>query len=160
MKSTWFTRCILVYTEWCPKKKRFCAEPIHTNGHLHRPAHLRRVRLTIHQGDPQLVGRRARRQALAVSVVFEPSGARSVFFHPAFFQNASRIRSSPKGEKHGKMMWFVLFEASNPKTYRVLSYLCFKKCPFLLHYNCVPKASMTLEATWVHSFVHLKLVSG
>ena len=57
------------------------SEPIHSNGHLHlhRTAltHLRRVRLTIHQGDPQLVGRRARRQALAVSVVFEPSGARS-----------------------------------------------------------------------------------
>lgn len=142
-----------------PKKKNGFVQNLYTQMDTYTaPAHLRRVRLTIHQGDPQLVGRRALCQALAVSVVFEPSGARS--FSTRFFKMHPGSDPHRGRETWKDMMWFVLFEASNPKTYRVLAYLCFKKCPFLLHYNCVPKASMTLEATWVHSFVHLKLVSG
>lgn len=61
-----------------PKKKNVFVQNLYAQMDTYTaPAHLRRVRLTIHQGDPQLVGRRARRQALAVGVVFEPSGARS-----------------------------------------------------------------------------------
>ncbi len=107
-----------------------------------KKVHLGRVRLTIHQGDPQLVGRSARRQALAVSVVFQPSRAWScalgfLKMHPGSDPHRARRNGETK-KNNGKKISCLTLAIPNIPFLSIFYHTFVLKGVLVLHYDYLP----------------------